>query len=428
MKEIELSLLDYIYNYNNILDKHEIEEKYFINLGIYLRYFKALYKKYKNISNEYIIQAAKNKEKAKQFIVQLGQTEEYCITENDFLGKYELLKDLYYEDLTKNLCQKYINKEIGLIELEENINNITKLENSSEDLIEIQNIGKLQSNEREYTNIKELDRLTKGIEYGAISLWSGITNSGKTTMMIQFAKECINNGKKIFFFAGEQSAEQFKNYLYITMCQRQDLEFIKDKHNEYIYDVKPKDEKIKELDEKFKDMIYLYNNNNEHHTIKSLIKTMNKAIKKGVRIFFIDNFMQIDNTEKLENQTNIIEQIKQFTMRNKIILNLVVHPRKNNNYTSRLNLFDIAGTQNISNKASNIFNIIRTDILGDDDKKYIGKILAKNDYDIENCDGVIEVLKTKGNECKMVGLNYDKELKIYVEAHRGLKGDGKYGI
>lgn len=428
MKEIELSLLDYIYTYNDILEKVDIEEKYFVNTAIYLRYFKVLYKKYNKISNENILITAKDKNKAKDFLVDLTQVNEYCVTENEFLGKYSLLKDMYYDELAKKQCQKYINKEIGLLELEETINSIAKLENANDELIEIQNIGKLEKNEREYTNIKELDRLTKGIEYGSISLWSGITNSGKTTMMIQFARECIKNNKKIFFFAGEQSAEQFKNYLYVTMCEKRELEFVKDEHNEFIYDVKPKNEKINELDEKYKDMVYVYNNDNEHHTIKSLIKVMNMAIKKGVRIFFIDNFMQIDNTEKLENQTNIIEQIKQFTMRNKIILNLVVHPRKNSNYTAMLNLFDIAGTQNISNKASNIFNIIRTDILNDDDKKYIGKILAKNNYDINYCDGVIEVLKTKGNDCKMVGLNYNKELKIYEEAHRGLEGSEKYGI
>lgn len=168
----------------------------------------------------------------------------------------------------------------------------------------------------------------------------------------------------------------------------------------------------------FQNKIYLYNNNNKNHTISSLFKSMEYCINKGVRVFFIDNFMQIENTEKLEEQTNIMEKIKQFAMRNNIIINLVVHPRKMINRTSRLSLFDISGSQNISNKASNIISIMRTDNLSKEDYDIIQKELAKNFYDIEECNSVIEVLKTKGNGNKMIGLKYNPENKIYNETNR----------
>ena len=39
-------------------------------------------------------------------------------------------------------------------------------------------------------------------------------------------------------------------------------------------------------------------------------------------------------------------------------------------------------------------------------------------YDIDECDAIIEVLKTKGNACKMVGLKYNFETKVYEEVSK----------
>lgn len=270
--------------------------------------------------------------------------------------------------------------------------------------------------EREYTNINGLDYLLKGIEYGKLSLWSGITNHGKTTLMTQIAKECIKNAKKIFYFSGEQTAEEFKNYLYLGLCSREQLEYVKDVQNKNIVDIKPKKEVIDMLDDLYKDYIYIFNNNTSNNTIEYMIEIMTVALKSGVRIFFIDNFMQLDDSEKLEKQTKIVEAFKKFARDNNTIVNLVAHPRKTQFQKNRLTIFDIAGTQNIANKSANICTIIRTDLLPDSELKEIGSIVAKNNYDINDCDAVVEVIKTKGNSCKMVGLLYDRELKKYIEA------------
>lgn len=300
-----------------------------------------------------------------------------------------------------------------------NIKELTKeLEKEEFDgLLKLQNIAIQAKKEREYTNIPELDYLLKGIEYGVISLWSGITNHGKSTLMMQIAKECIKARKKIFFFAGEHSEEDFKKFFYVSMCNKDQLDFITDDHNPKIYDVVPKPQMISYLDNIFNEYVYLYNNRNQT-TIENMLKQMENAIKQDVRIFFIDNFMQIDNTEQLEKQTKIMEQLKIFAMSNNVIINLVVHPRKTQFMKNRLTIFDIAGTQNIANKSANICTIIRTDILTDDEHKEIKKILWKNGYNIEECDAIVEVIKTKGNSCKMVGLVFDKDMKLYKEAKK----------
>lgn len=410
-KEIEFSIfLCMMFGYEMI----EMDEKYFTYKKEYL-FLKKLRDRYPYIQLTGMEKYFKDIDKYSKFLDDLWSLEETDFHDKGILSYYKLLKDTYNDNQIYLIQQQYNEGKITKKEYERKLSIFSEEETEPLTLNEINEIEEV---EREYTNIKELDYLTKGIEYGAITIWTGVTNAGKTTMVTQFARECLNNGKKIFFFAGEQSAIQFKNSLYLTMCKQDEIEYIQDKHNDLIKDAKPTKQKTLELDTKFKGMVYLYDNNIKSHSLKSILNSMEQCVNYGVRIFFIDNFMQIENTEKLEEQTNVIEQIKQFAMRNNVIVNLVVHPRKIQNQSSRLSIFDISGSQNISNKATNIITIMRVDNLIDDEKKNIGKVLAKNFYDIEECNSIIEVLKTKGNECKMVGLKYNKENKIYYESKR----------
>ena len=392
----------------------EMEEKYF-TMKKEFNFLKKVRDRYPNMDFMNTKFTITDNEKWQKFIGELFDRDIMELRIDGIKDYYKLLKDTYNKNALIQAQEDYREGKITKSKFTKIIN---ELEDEEDQEPLTLNSIKQETIEREYTNLKELDYLTKGIEYGKITIWTGVTNAGKTTLVTQFARECLLNNKKIFFFAGEQSASEFKNYLYITMCKQNEIEYVEDSHDRTIRDYKPIDSKIIEFDEKFKDMIYLYDNNNKNHTLTSIFKSMEYCIKKGVRIFFIDNFMQIENTEKLEEQTNIMEKIKQFAMRNNIIINLVVHPRKMLNRTSRLCLFDISGSQNISNKASNIISIMRTDNLSKEDYETIKSELAKNYFDIEECNSVIEVLKTKGNGGKMVGLKYNAENKTYDEAKR----------
>ena len=392
----------------------EMEEKYF-TMKKEFNFLKKVRDRYPNMDFMNTKFTITDNERFQKFIGELFDRDIMELRIDGIKDYYKLLKDTYNKNALIQAQEDYREGKITKSKFTKILNELEDEED--QEPLALSSIEQ-ETIEREYTNLRELDYLTKGIEYGKITIWTGVTNAGKTTMVTQFARECLLNNKKIFFFAGEQSASEFKNYLYITMCKQNEIEYVEDSHDRTIRDYKPIDSKIKEFDEKFRDMIYLYDNNNKNHTLTSIFKSMEYCIKKGVRIFFIDNFMQIENTEKLEEQTNIIEKIKQFAMRNNIIINLVVHPRKMLNRTSRLSLFDISGSQNISNKASNIISIMRTDNLSKDDYEVIKNELAKNYFDIEECNSVIEVLKTKGNGGKMVGLKYNAENKTYEEAKR----------
>lgn len=389
-----------------------LDEKYFTHKNI-LKYLKTLYERYGYLDDKLILTKSQNINNAVNFIIECMQFES---TSRNIFGYYKKLKNDYYVNQISLYYKKLMNEEIDYKQFCEQTTLLSNDDTQSENLLTNSDIKINVAVEREYTNISELDYLLKGIEYGKLSLWSGITNHGKTTLMIQFAKECLKKHKKIFYFSGEQTSSEFKNYLYVGMCAKNQLEFIQDKNNSRIYDVKPKNEVIEYFDNIYKDNLFVYNNEVIDNTITNMIKAMNLAYYQGVRIFFIDNFMQLDNSEKLEEQTKIVELFKRFARDKNCIVNLVAHPRKTQFMKCRLTIFDIAGTQNIANKSANICSIIRVDIIPNNEYEEIEKALFKSGYNIEKCNGIVEVIKTKGNSCKMVGLVYDSDTKSYKEA------------
>lgn len=411
VKDLEFRIFACILLNPEIIEQFDFESKYFKYNNI-LKYMIELYYKYQTLDINIITQDGKNKN-AMKFVIELLN---YEITWKNVFGYYKQLKETWRENNIDLVTNQFKRKEINYNVFVKKMFELTNDDFDDEELLKPTDIDNELKIEREYTYIDELDYLLKGLEYGKLSLFSGITNHGKTTLMIQFAKNFIRQHKKVFYFSGEQTAREFKNYLYVGMCKKEQLEFIRDEHNPRIYDTKPKDEVLEYFDNIFANDFVVYNNNIIQNDVDKMIKVMKKAFNQGVRLFFIDNFMQLDNSEKLEEQTRIVELFKRFAMKNNVIVCLVAHPRKTQFMKSRLTIFDIAGTQNIANKSANICTIMRTDLLNDIDRSEVESALINNNYRIDDCDAVIEVLKTKGNACKMVGLKYNKELKNYYEA------------
>ena len=275
------------------------------------------------------------------------------------------------------------------------------------------------SKDRVLSGIRELDYNTKGFEMGCITIWTGFTNAGKTTVMTMLAKKTIEQGERIFFFNGEQTKEDFKNNLYIQSVTKKDLEK-KMYRNSCVEDVFVKQEKAVLLDKLYGNKIYIYNNEADKK-IENLLDAMEELRRtQKIRVFFLDNFMQIDmNSDNVfQEQTEIMEKLRTFAVNKKVHIHLVAHPRKTERFQTRLTLYDIAGSSNIVNKAYNIISILRVDTVKKEPKSYekLQKELLEERYDINEVSTVLEILKTKGERCGLVGLKYDKELKTYTEA------------
>ena len=160
-----------------------------------------------------------------------------------------------------------------------------------------------------------------------------------------------------------------------------------------------KDEVVKKLDEFYKEKLFIYNNKMDR-SIDFLIQAMTEVKSKyGVRVFFLDNFMQIEtkSPDEYREQKNIMEKLRTFALNQNVHIHLVAHPRKTDKFQTRLTIYDVLGSSNLVNKAYNVVSIIRTDNLDDDNAEYkrLSKLMEREGYDITQASSVLEILKTK---------------------------------
>lgn len=282
-----------------------------------------------------------------------------------------------------------------------------------------------KSIERILTGFNDLDYDAKGLEVG-ITLVVANTNSGKSTLCQGFIARAIEQGYKTWVFSGEHTAKSFLQLLYHQNSQKKDYIPVvyKDRNGKDTnivdwYITKERESLIRAL---FSGNLFLYSNK-ASRDIDKLIESMTACNKeKGTRFYLIDNMISIDNISSnvFAEQTRITEKIRTFALNNNCIVVLVAHQRKLAERGFRIDIQDVAGSQNISNKAYNVIAQYRVDMISKDKKEYqqFTKDLATSGFDIEKCDNILEVLKTKGNGTGLVGLVYDAETKTYRQAEK----------
>ena len=280
---------------------------------------------------------------------------------------------------------------------------------------------KTTSKERVLSGIDRLDELIKGFEMGCITIWTGLTNAGKTTVMTMITKQTIMQGEKVFYFNGEQTKDDFKNNLYKQSVSRNSLKAVRYKKTS-IVDFFVKDGEVEKLNKLYGNNLFIYNNN-APRTIEFLIEAMEEVNQKyGVRVFMLDNFMQIDtkSSDEYREQKDIMEKLRTFAVNKNVHIHLVAHPRKTDKFQTRITIYDVLGSSNLVNKAYNVISIIRVDNLNEDDTEYkrLTKLMAREGYDITKSSSILEILKTKGERCGVVGLVYDPLTKTYKEQEK----------
>lgn len=283
-----------------------------------------------------------------------------------------------------------------------------------------------KSKERILTGFNDLDYFTKGLEIG-VTLLVANTNAGKSTFVQGVLSKALEQGYKAWVFSGEHTGESFLQLLYHQNSTKKDYVPIVYKNwkgeDTNIVDWYITEEKEEQLRKKFEDNLFIYSNKAKRD-IETMIDSMYDCYKnKGARFFLVDNMISIDNisSNTFAEQTRITEAIRTFALNNKVFVLLVAHQRKNAERGGFLiDIQDVAGSQNISNKAYNVIAQYRTDMLSQESKDYehLKAEMAKCGFDLTKCDGVLQALKTKGNGCGFVGLKYDSETLTYRQADK----------
>jgi GTPase SAR1 family protein len=271
----------------------------------------------------------------------------------------------------------------------------------------------------------ELNYCLNGLLMDRITLLIAPTNSGKSCFSSSIIKSAITQGYNVFGFFGEDGGAEARDRIF-----RQHLEFDKENfvYNQYsVGDQKTNSgeyilqhDKFVEVNNFYKGHLFIYNNN-LLATKDSLIGAMEEARQNnGCRLFLIDNaeMFELEGDNENKSMKEFCIALRQYAISKKVHILLVCHIKKTERNICRPEIFDAKGTSSLTNISKNIISLIRTDTLNPNTKEYkaLKQVVEMNGYKIEECDAIIEVLKTKGRRNSMIGMRFNRISNSYFEA------------
>jgi len=214
-----------------------------------------------------------------------------------------------------------------------------------------------------------LDRMTYGLQHGLITLFTGRSGDGKTTILRQIIAAAIKRNERVGALMGEESPLMFRE-LFLYQAFGKDTEYIEsftDSWGNTRYYAT--DAGINVFEEKIVPHISIFDNDMlpKPDSFKMLLAWIKReATIFGTKLFILDNLMKLESGadgQLLESQRHIANQLKIFAEALQIHIILVAHPRKD---TSLVTVDSISGSKNVSNVVDNVVIFQRIDNLADD--------------------------------------------------------------
>jgi twinkle protein len=183
------------------------------------------------------------------------------------------------------------------------------------------------------TGFSTLDQKIGGLSLSSVSLLTGKSGEGKSTVSGQLALNAINAGGRVCFYSGELSAAMFQSWIIKQAAGGKYLEHYIDSFGADRYHCDPFIEsRIKSwLIDKF----ILYDNSvTKSSEMDSILKRFMVARQYyGCNVFFIDNLMTARYTTDMERdfnrqQSNFVGKIVDFAQQQQSHVILIAHPRK----------------------------------------------------------------------------------------------------
>lgn len=256
------------------------------------------------------------------------------------------------------------------------------------------------------TGFDMLDKKIVGLMMGDVSVLSGISGSGKTSLLDCLALNVVQRGYKVAIWSGELQDFRFQSWINQIAAGKSYVKK-KDGYDNLYYAPKYVCEKInKWLDGK----LFLYNNNYGSR-FKQIFKDIHDLVEKqNIQLVILDNLMALQITDyegdKYSQQTAFINELKEYAKKKNIHIIIVCHPRKDNGF---LRKEGVSGTADLVNLADNLFFTHR---VGKDFEVRAGEFFGK-DKVIEylKYSVVVEVAKNRsvGVVDLLVGLYYENE-------------------
>ena len=253
----------------------------------------------------------------------------------------------------------------------------------------------------------ELDKKIIGFMKGELSIWTGNSSSGKSTVLGQVGLSAINDGFSVLMYSGELTPSRVKNWLHLQAAGRQ---FTQPSEYENMFFV-PK--RYGQLIDKWMDGRFFLYNNDYGNEYTQLLADLKERLSKGdVDVVILDNIMTLE-LEELGNdmngqQTSAVKSLSALAKEFNVHIHVVAHPKKSK---ALLRPDDISGTGNIRNLADNVFIVhrVNNDYIRQSNE-YFGEAVASHYHEFNN---VIEIAKNRdlGVQDYMIGLYFEIESK-----------------
>lgn len=288
------------------------------------------------------------------------------------LGEYRVLVVRDYPEIANSNPVAYCkdanevllrNGESALLEMVENAEEI-----QTKGLIRVADIVPIDPTKvpRIKTMIPALDDAIGGLADGCVTLFTGKSGNGKSTLSGQILLNAIEQGYTCAAYSGELSAGLFQEWILAQACGSDYMTLRWDPvRGRNIPFVPP--EVQQRILTWLGDRLLLYDNDEQFVDMKqadAIISVFTQAARKyNAKLFLIDNMLTsvADSDDEWRAQAMFINAIKKFATHYQAHVMLVAHPRKTK-LGSDITQDDISGTSAIMNLCDNAIVIKRPDL------------------------------------------------------------------
>jgi len=245
---------------------------------------------------------------------------------------------------------------------------------------------KPQESQYERSGFYVLDKITRGLRHGLITLFTGHTGAGKTTILRQMIIFNIQNRRRIGIMMGEETPVMFRDMVLRQAFIKSHIDLFEPEIDEWSNkDWSPKPDLIKLFNDTYHPYISHFNCGHlqDGQRLKKLYEWIKfEAHIHNTRLFIIDNLMKLEvgiGDSINSAQGDIIDTLKNIATGLNVHIILVAHPKKNQ---QTLNSESVSGSQKIANTVDNMITFQRFDKMDDATAtKLIQRINKNNDYD-----------------------------------------------
>ena len=284
------------------------------------------------------------------------------------LGEYRVLVVRDYPEYNGKTCKdaNEILLRFGEAKLIEMVDNAEEVETKG--LIKLSSVTPADptKHDRIKTMIPDLDKAFGGLREGGVTVLTGASGNGKSTLSGLLMLNAIEQGYKVCAYSGELSKEDFQEWINL---QAAGSEWIGLKYDPIAGQNVPyvPMEVQRRIMDWYDPYFYLYNNDEPFIDIKqsdAILKVFTMAARKdNCRLYLIDNLMTClsDSDEEFRAQAVFVNEMKQFARHYNAHVLIVAHARKVKT-GELITKNDVAGASAIINLADGAIVSERPDI------------------------------------------------------------------